>query len=370
MESPLQLPPHIQTLVQDLKSNPSTKKVLLDHLPDTSQDFSLYQVYLRLGYSPAAAGFQYTPTKLQAFQLLTEEFSLNRPDSFTCADLKQEFYRTFMARGVEEFSTPDSLGLVAEDLSEQLLEPSLMLFEPSLMDFWGDSTPQKMVRTELNSETPCKVFDIEGRSSKGLRSISLRVKEILRRRGKATYKEVADDLVNQLNLPDWADRGKEEKNIRRRVYDALNVLISAGVMGRLGREIGLVSQETSMPIEDDGEMRVIRGSVAEKRSRLRELAYNFMSVSQLITRNKQAEPADRIDFPFIVVATEDTPDNSLCISADSACLNIRLKFKKEAVTVGDSDIVRKMPFQKPWQMEVLPKEVRKLLHEHAVYLFA
>jgi hypothetical protein len=288
---------------------------------------------------------------------LTEEFSLNRQDDFSYADLKQEFYRTFMARGVEEFSTPDSLGLcaVAEDLPEEL-------FEHSLMDLWGSSTPQKMERTGVSLETPCKAFDIEGRSSKGLRSVSLRVKEILRRRGKATYKAVADELVNQLNLPDWADKDKEEKNIRRRVYDALNVLISAGVMGRLGREIGLVSQETSLPIEDDEEMKGIRTAVAEKRSRLRELAYNFMSVSQLISRNKQSEPAARIDFPFIVVATEDTSDNSLCLSADAACLNIRLKFKKEVVTVGDSDLVRMMSFQKPWQMEVLPVEVRRLLH--------
>ena len=41
---------------------------------------------------------------------------------------------------------------------------------------------------------------------------------------------MADELISELDFSSAVDRAKEEKNILRRVYDALNVLISAGVL--------------------------------------------------------------------------------------------------------------------------------------------
>lgn len=41
-------------------------------------------------------------------------------------------------------------------------------------------------------------------------------------RGRTTYNEVADALVEELR--DDPESGGDDKNIRRRVYDALNVL--------------------------------------------------------------------------------------------------------------------------------------------------
>ena len=41
-------------------------------------------------------------------------------------------------------------------------------------------------------------------------------------RGRTTYNEVADALVDELQ--DDPESGGDDKNIRRRVYDALNVL--------------------------------------------------------------------------------------------------------------------------------------------------
>lgn len=356
MDSPLKFPLHIETLARDLKGNSSTEKVLLDHLMDTSQDTSLFHVYLRLGYQPEKAAFQNTPNRLQALQLLTEEFGPDNDDELAYTELKHEFYRTFKEKQIDQFSSPVSLGLNSVSTTDE--QPRGMFDDASLMDFWGNITPQKPLRIDLDFETPNKTLDVEGRSSKGLRSVSLRVKEILRRKGKSSYKDVADVLVQQLDLPPWADRTKEEKNIRRRVYDALNVLIAAGIMGRDGRDIVMLTAEAYAPLEDDDEIRQIKHSIVEKRQKLRELAYNYMGLTQLIARNKLQDPLDRIGFPFIVLATEDSPDNSLIIATNSSCTNIRMSFVKETFTIGDSDIVKMLAFQKPWNFDALPSGVK------------
>ena len=58
--------------------------------------------------------------------------------------------------------------------------------------------------------------------------------------GATTYQNVATRLIQELKEeskmglhnfePKWVDSEKDEKNVWRRVYDALNVLIAAGVL--------------------------------------------------------------------------------------------------------------------------------------------
>ena len=64
------------------------------------------------------------------------------------------------------------------------------------------------------------------RNYRGLKILSNKVKEIVEHGNNLSYKDVADTLINSISEDISI---KEEKNIRRRVYDALNVLISANV---------------------------------------------------------------------------------------------------------------------------------------------
>mmetsp|Transcript_2875 Transcript_2875/g.2585 ORF Transcript_2875/g.2585 Transcript_2875/m.2585 type:complete len:98 (+) Transcript_2875:358-651(+) len=68
------------------------------------------------------------------------------------------------------------------------------------------------------------------RMNRGLKVLSLRVKDIICQKGFSCYKEVADELIKEMELSDEIDREKEEKNILRRVYDALNVLIACDMV--------------------------------------------------------------------------------------------------------------------------------------------
>lgn len=70
------------------------------------------------------------------------------------------------------------------------------------------------------------------RNAKGLKVLSARVKTILIGKRLSSYRQVAEELIKDMNIVNKA----EEKNILRRVYDALNVLIASGVVVKHGKD--------------------------------------------------------------------------------------------------------------------------------------
>lgn len=83
------------------------------------------------------------------------------------------------------------------------------------------------------------------RQNKGLKILSIVVKEIVKKKKETTYKEVAEIIIKD-NLR-FENRGivdsdkykKQEQNIKRRVYDALNVLISASILKKDRKSVRL-----------------------------------------------------------------------------------------------------------------------------------
>ena len=65
--------------------------------------------------------------------------------------------------------------------------------------------------------------------------MSLKVRDIVYKKRISTYREVAEILIEQIDYElkqetNAGFTGKEKQNIKRRVYDALNVLIAANVL--------------------------------------------------------------------------------------------------------------------------------------------
>ena len=74
---------------------------------------------------------------------------------------------------------------------------------------------------------------------KGLRNLSEHCYKIVQQQRKTNYKNVANQLILEMKQENELDpldvenidiQDKEEQNIKRRVYDALNVLIALGVL--------------------------------------------------------------------------------------------------------------------------------------------
>ena len=65
-------------------------------------------------------------------------------------------------------------------------------------------------------------------TSFGLKEISKKVMDIIKQSGKTTYKAISDQIVNEIQ----EKNEKDEKNIRRRIYDSLNVMKSMKLFNR------------------------------------------------------------------------------------------------------------------------------------------
>ena len=85
------------------------------------------------------------------------------------------------------------------------------------------TTPE--VLAEIDQE-----YDNSPEQNKGLKYLSFKVKEIICKKGLSSYRQVADELIVQKKA-----NSKEGKNVLRRVYDALNVLIAVGVITKTSK---------------------------------------------------------------------------------------------------------------------------------------
>ncbi|XP_052727516.1 transcription factor-like protein DPB isoform X2 [Vigna angularis] len=106
---------------------------------------------------------------------------------------------------------------------------------------------------------------------------------------------VADELVSEFadpsngaSTPD--QQQYDEKNIRRRVYDALNVLMAMDIISKDKKEIqwkGLARTSVSN-IEDLKTERLgLRNKIEKKASYLQELEDQYIGLQKLIERNEQ-----------------------------------------------------------------------------------
>ncbi|KAI8589983.1 E2F/DP family winged-helix DNA-binding domain-containing protein [Geranomyces variabilis] len=86
---------------------------------------------------------------------------------------------------------------------------------------------------------------------KGLRHFSRCVAEKVQAKGTTTYNEVADELVDEFTTQARNADSYDHKNIRRRVYDALNVLMAMGIIAKAKKEIRWIGLPTEGSYQRD-----------------------------------------------------------------------------------------------------------------------
>lgn len=167
------------------------------------------------------------------------------------------------------------------------------------------------------------------KSGRGLRQFSMKVCEKVESKGTTTYNEVADELVaefadpsNSVSSPD--QQQYDEKNIRRRVYDALNVLMALDIISKDKKEIqwkGLPRTSLSDIEELKAERLGLRNRIDKKTAYLRELEEQYVGLQNLINRNEQLyssgnAPSGGVSLPFILVQTRPHATVEVEISED------------------------------------------------------
>lgn len=113
---------------------------------------------------------------------------------------------------------------------------------PSSSDPSREEPPSKRARrsSKAGASTSAAAEAPSGKNSnKGLRHFSVKVCEKVESKGRTTYNEVADELVAEMSKvdPSGYEVPYDEKNIRRRVYDAINVLMAMNIIQKEKKEI-------------------------------------------------------------------------------------------------------------------------------------
>lgn len=163
---------------------------------------------------------------------------------------------------------------------------------------------------------PGKKTDSGGKAYKGLRHFSMMVCRKVEEKGTTTYNEVADELVTKVIEDRRKDdpTGKfDEKNIRRRVYDALNVLMAMDIITKDKKAITWKGLPTSASQDLDmlgRERDFRRKEVERKRAALQELLVQQVCFRNLVESNySEGAPIDgdnKIPLPFIIVNTHSS----------------------------------------------------------------
>ena len=253
------IPHHISKIIKELKEENNKEQVLLNYSNLLSKDVSLMQIYLELGFCLKSNAFSRPISIQQALSLFNQEYGLqqNNIDSYLASpsipsdndiETRQELLRFFYEQGINEIASSIDLGL-------EIVE------ESSLGALWQEFTPKKKTH-EFSTPKPKKIpkspstqttryltpspintpyseeSELETpRSGRGLKHLTTLVKQLVCKHQPTSFKNVAVKLIDELIITDGPERIKEEKNVRRRVYDAINVLIAAEVLERNGRNV-------------------------------------------------------------------------------------------------------------------------------------
>eukprot|EP00736_Rhodelphis_marinus_P008970 Rmarinus@m.10397 len=232
--------------------------------------------------------------------------------------------------GKEDFSFVEN--------AERLLMPSSQI--TSLRGCKRVQTSPLHVYDDGEDEDASAVSGNKGRGRYGgLRQIAIRLCKLLQDQHEMAHEAVADQLArefssaaikpseqSQSEASIEAQKASAEKNVRRRVYDAINVLMALGIVVKEKKLIAWHGMPPmrgpSTPLESQQyEVAELRRRVEAKQKNLQDLVCKFNAYQSLIMRNadterhpasqnrQQAEcsPADRLEepdcisLPFIVV---------------------------------------------------------------------
>ena len=146
-----------------------------------------------------------------------------------------------------------------------------------------DLPPRSPVAHTMEAPTPSSSGP---RRDKGLRSFSLKVCQKVEERDVTTYNEVADELVKEFKLDPSITF--DEKNIRRRIYDALNVLMAMDIITRDKKNIRWKGFPQSLEKERELVVRrqhELQRELQNKYKEVEKKALQYISLCNIMKRN-------------------------------------------------------------------------------------
>mmetsp|Transcript_303 Transcript_303/g.1012 ORF Transcript_303/g.1012 Transcript_303/m.1012 type:complete len:366 (+) Transcript_303:256-1353(+) len=243
----------------------------------------------------------------------------------------------------------------AQRVSSNMATPAKMMM-PQRLDLDNAGMPPQTESTSQKKKKRTGRASTGDKHSKGLRHFSMKVCEKVESKGRTTYNEVAEELVQEFkkdgHLAKDDDGPNEpgtydEKNIRRRVYDALNVLMAMNIIAKEKKDIlwkGLPTSTESDIEQLRAEKMRRRARIDKKQAYLQELRDQHNALQSLIKRNRDAQavgrepPPDRcIKLPFILIQTK--PEATVEVSIADEKNLVHFDFNSAPFEIHDHEVV-------------------------------
>lgn len=210
----------------------------------------------------------------------------------------------------------------------------------SLMDAYRDDSNNHSPITAVDA--PSSKRRTEKEDGKGLRYFSKKVCEKVMQKGTTTYNEVSNELVREYALT--TGRSIEQKNIKRRIYDAFNVLVAMNIIEKDKKEIKWIGSPEFENVSNLKKTKTeLKKRLEKKREILAELKKQHNLYKRLAERNIQKHDLnslDNIKLPFVLVHT-NCMDEVYCAMNEERS-NFTFTFTQPFWIYDDCEILRKV----------------------------
>ena len=101
-------------------------------------------------------------------------------------------------------------------------------------------------------------------------------------------------LSNELQQIHGTERRKEIQNLKRRVYDAINVMVAMGVLSKEKKIISFHKSDRGMLLSERQNIENTKQAILAKRKQLTDGTVTFLLLKDLIKRNQQSKSENEI----------------------------------------------------------------------------
>ena len=187
----------------------------------------------------------------------------------------------------------------------------------------------------------------------GLKEISKMVINIIKRQKQTSYKEISDEIVNIINKIGI----KEQKNIRRRIYDSLNVMKSMNLFSKEKKTKKIFwneKKEIQNEINDiyniNKEIETFSDIINLKKEKINNLLEQYKSLNYIIERNKiinhRIDENKKIYCPFIFFGIpnveKENSKKEIRVLMNENKYKIHIAFNSKLQLHGDLDAIKKI----------------------------
>ena len=225
----------------------------------------------------------------------------------------------------------------------------------------NSNSPQVSRRIQSKSSNQKSHLQNSRNTAFGLKEISKRVMEIIKQSGQTTYRAISDQIVNEINEKSL----KDEKNIRRRIYDSLNVMKSMKlfhrdknsktIMWNYDQEFDPLNEienknegdeKNNECKEDSKNIIELKKVIKDKKEKCALLSKELRGLKNVLERNNKEDEniieKNKLYFPFIVIEFQNNKDPKINIALNENQTKAHLGFDEADAMYGDLDMVSKI----------------------------